>query len=126
MTRLPYTETILVVEDTDFMAEVLKEIFTEAGYEVHWAPNGEEALRMYPEILPDLVTLDIVMPGLNGLEVLRELWQLDPACRVIMVSAVGLESKVLEAIRMGAKNFVVKPFDKEKVLKATRQALNEY
>jgi two-component system chemotaxis response regulator CheY len=81
---------------------------------------------MYPELLPDLVTLDIVMPGLDGIEVLGKLWKSDPSCRVIMVSAVGLESKVLEAIRMGAKNFVVKPFDREKVLKATHQALNEY
>jgi two-component system chemotaxis response regulator CheY len=126
MNKRPYTETILIVEDTDFMAEVMKEIFTAEGYRVFWARNGEEALKMYPELLPDLVTLDIVMPGLDGIEVLGELWKSDPSCRVIMVSAVGLESKVLEAIRMGAKNFVVKPFDKEKVLKATHQALNEY
>lgn len=126
MSPRPFKETVLIVEDTEFMAEVLREIFTEEGYVVHWAKDGEEGLTLYPEILPDLVTLDIVMPGKDGLQVLGELWRMDPSCRVIMVSAVGLESKVLEAVRMGAKNFVVKPFDREKVLKAARQALNEY
>lgn len=122
----PYNETILVVEDTEFMAEILKDIFEGAGYEVFWAKDGEEALEMYENLLPNLVTLDIVMPGMDGIEVLRRLWKIDPATKVIMVSAMGLEAYVMEAIQMGAKNYIIKPFDKEKVLEAARKALNEY
>ena len=122
----PYRESVLIVEDTPFMADVLTDIFTDAGYDVKWAKDAEEALALYPGNLPDLVTLDIVMPGMDGLELLGRLLDLDPAMKAIMVSAVGMESHVMKAITMGAKNFVVKPFDRDKVLRAAGAALKDY
>ncbi|MBE0616369.1 MAG: response regulator [Proteobacteria bacterium] len=108
------------------MVKMLEEIFSGAGYRVHSARSGEEALERYEEVLPDLVTLDVVMPGMDGIATLERLREIDPACRVIMVSAVGLEARVMEAIQKGARNYVLKPFDREKVLAAARRVLDEY
>ena len=126
MTSRPYTETILVVDDTDFMVEVLVDIFTAEGYRVCSARSGKEALSVYEELLPDLVTLDIIMPEMDGLAVLSALKEIDPAFRVIVLSGIGLEVKVMEAIRLGARNYVLKPFDREKVLETARRVLDEY
>ncbi len=126
MTARPYPETVLIVDDTEFMVKVLEEVFTSEGYRVVSAQGGEEALGLYEEILPDLVTLDIVMPGMDGIEVLKRLREMDPACRVIMVSAVGLEAQVTEAVSLGARSYVLKPFDRDKVLAAARRILDEY
>lgn len=122
----PYPETILVVDDTDFMVKVLEEIFTSEGYSVVAARSGAQALALYEEVLPDLVTLDIVMPEMDGVEVLKRLREKDPACRVVMVSAVGLEAKITEAAALGARNYVLKPFDRDKVLKTVRRILDDY
>lgn len=126
MSRRLYPERVLIVEDTPFMAEVLRDIFTDEGFEVSWARDGAEALEIYPLLLPDFVTLDILMPGMDGLEVLEKLLILDPACKVIMVSAVGMESNVVRAISSGAKNFVVKPFDRDRILRCVNAVLREY
>jgi two-component system chemotaxis response regulator CheY len=122
----PYAETVLVVDDTEFMVKVLADIFTGDGFEVVTAANGEEALRLYEEHLPDLVTLDVVMPGMDGIAVLQRLREIDPAAKVVMVSAVGLEAKVMEAFRVGARNYVLKPFERDRVLEAVRKVLDEY
>lgn len=126
MTPRPYPETILVVDDTEFMVKMLDDIFGGAGYRVHAARSGEESLALYEEVLPDLVTLDVVMPGLDGIATLERLRRLDPACRVIMVSAVGQEERVLAALQRGARNYVLKPFEREKVLAVARRVLDEY
>lgn len=126
MSRRPFPECVLVVDDTEFMVRMLEEIFTGAGYRVHTARSGEEALALYEEVLPDLATLDVVMPGMDGIATLSRLRELDPACKVIMLSAVGLEGQVMEAIRRGARNYVLKPFDRDKVLEAARRVLDEY
>ena len=126
MSRRPFLEKILVVDDTEFMVKVLSEMFASEGYEVHGARSGEEAIGLYAELLPDLVTLDVVMPGMDGIGTLARLRQMDPACKVIMVSAVGLEAKVMEAVGLGARNYVLKPFDRDKVLQAVRRVLDEY
>lgn len=126
MTPRPYPESILVVDDTEFMVKMLDDIFAGAGYRVHAARSGEEALALYDEVLPDLVTLDVVMPGLDGIATLERLRRLDPACRVIMVSAVGQEDRVLAALQRGARNYILKPFEREKVLAAARRVLDEY
>lgn len=126
VTRKPYRETILIVEDTPFMADVLKDIFTEDGYEIAWARDAAEALALYPALLPDIITLDIVMPGMDGIELLGRILEMDPAAKAVMVSAVGMETHVIKAISMGAKNFVVKPFDREKVLRAVHAAGSAY
>lgn len=126
MTPRPFAETVLVVDDTEFMVKMLDDIFTGEGYRVVPARSGAEALEVYDMVLPDLVTLDVVMPGLDGIATLTRLKELDPCCRVIMVSAVGLEAKVVEAVRLGARNYVLKPFDRDKVLEAARKVLDEY
>jgi two-component system chemotaxis response regulator CheY len=126
MTGKPYQETVLVVDDTEFMVQVLADIFVSEGYRVQTARNGREALVLYEGLLPDLVTLDIVMPQMDGIAVLAALKEIDPAFRAVMVSAVGLEAKVMEAIRMGAKNYVLKPIDRDKVLDTARRILDEY
>lgn len=126
MSARPYPETILVVDDTEFMVKVLEDLLTAEGYTVITARSGPEAVETYELELPDLVTLDVVMPGMDGLAVLQRLREMDPAARVIMVSAVGLEAKVMEAIQMGARNYVLKPVDRDKVLQAVRRALDEY
>lgn len=126
MTAKPFPETVLVVDDTEFMVQVLADIFAAEGYRVLTARNGREALALYEEVLPDLVTLDIVMPQMDGIAVLGALAEIDPAFRAVMVSAVGLEAKVMEAVRLGAKNYVLKPFDKDKVLETVRRILDEY
>ncbi len=126
MSARPFPESILVVDDTEFMVRVLEEIFAAEGYAVHAARSGAEALSLYEETLPDLVTLDVVMPGDGRARGARRLRELDPSAKVIMVSAVGLEAKVMEAVRLGARNYVLKPFERDKVLEAARRVLDEY
>ena len=126
MNSRPYAETVLVVDDTEFMVKVLEDIFVGDGFDVVTAASGEEALRLYEEHLPDLVTMDVVMPGMDGIVALQRLCEIDPAAKVLMVSAVGLEAKVMEAFRLGARNYVLKPFERDKVLAAARKVLDEY
>lgn len=126
MSARPFPESVLVVDDAEFMIRVLEEMFASEGYAVRAARSGPEALALYEEVLPDLVTLDVVMPGMDGLEVLRRLREIDPSAKVIVVSAVGLEARVMEAVRLGARNYILKPFEREKVLAAARRVLDEY
>ena len=116
---------MLVVDDAAFMRKVLSDALTSAGHEVVGeAADGNQALASYQELSPDLTTLDITMPDKDGIATLRELIALDPAARVIICSALGQEAKVLEAIKLGAKDFVVKPFDAERLLGAVAKALS--
>lgn len=113
---------VMIVDDALFMRTILRDIFTRAGFEVvAEADNGEDVLPLYREAAPDLVTMDIIMPRRSGLEALRELMAADPAARVLMVSALGQESLVLEAIDAGARDFIIKPFKEAKVLEAMRR-----
>jgi two-component system chemotaxis response regulator CheY len=115
---------MLVVDDAAFMRKVLSDALTAGGHEVVGeAADGNQAVAQYQELRPDLTTLDITMPDKDGLAALRELIALDPNARVIICSALGQESKVLEAIKIGAKDFVVKPFDAERLLGAVAKAL---
>ena len=126
MNTRPYAETVMVVDDTEFMVKVLEDIFAGEGFDVVTASSGEEALQLYEEHLPDLVTLDVVMPGMDGIATLARMRKIDPAAKVVMVSAVGLEAKVMEAFRVGARNYVLKPFERDKVLEAARKVMDEY
>lgn len=113
---------ILIVDDALFMRNMLKEIFVKAGYEVVGeAANGVEAIEKYQELHPDLVTMDIVMPLKSGIEALQEITVKHPEARVIMCSALGQESLVLEAVQAGARDFVVKPFQESRVLDVVRR-----
>ncbi len=113
-TRAP---RLLVVDDATIMRMRIAGIAREAGWDVvAEATNGREGLARYAEHRPDLVTLDIVMPELDGVETLRELRAADPNARVVMVSAVDQRAKLRECFALGALDFVVKPFDKERLL----------
>jgi len=104
---------VLIVDDALIMRMKIKEIAEEAGWEVVGeARDGSEGVRRYCELRPDLVTMDIVMPHLDGVEALRELKQFDPQAQVVMVSAVDQREKLMECVRLGAIDFIVKPFDK--------------
>lgn len=113
---------ILIVDDALFMRNMLKDIFTHAGYQVVGeAANGVEAVDRYRQLHPDLVTMDIVMPLKSGIEALQEIRSADEAARVIMVSALGQDSLVMEAVQAGARDFIVKPFQEERVLEVVRR-----
>jgi two-component system chemotaxis response regulator CheY len=115
---------IMVVDDAAFMRKMLTDALAGGGHEVVGeAANGVEAVAKFRELRPEVTTLDITMPEKDGLEALREILAHDPSARVVMCSALGQESKVLEAIRSGAKDFVVKPFQAERVLAAVGKAL---
>ena len=115
---------VLVVDDALFMRKMLSDALSKGGHEVVGeAGDGGEAVDRYRELTPDLTTLDITMPEKDGLQALREIMALDPAARVIMCSALGQESKVIESIKAGAKDFVVKPFQADRVLDAVSKAL---
>ena len=117
---------ILITDDTAFMRLLLQKILTENGYEVVGeADNGKEAVRLFERHRPDLVTMDITMPILNGVEALKRIRALDPNAQVLMVSAMGQKNMVMQALREGARGFLVKPFEKEKVLQAVAEALED-
>jgi two-component system chemotaxis response regulator CheY len=115
---------VLVVDDAAFMRKVLTDALAQGGHDVVGeAANGVEAVAQFQALNPDVTTLDITMPEKDGLEALREILAANPTARVIMCSALGQESKVLESIKCGAKDFVVKPFQAERVLEAVGKAL---
>jgi two-component system chemotaxis response regulator CheY len=115
---------VLVVDDAAFMRKMVTDALVGGGHEVVGeAGNGVEALEQYEKLRPDLTTLDITMPEKDGLAALQEILAFDPTAKVVMCSALGQESKVLEAIKGGAKDFVVKPFQAERVLDAVSKAL---
>lgn len=116
-------KTILVVDDAAFMRMMIKDILEQVGYEIHEAANGREAIRLYDEIKPDLVTMDITMPELDGIEALRVIRESDPGARVLMVSAMGQQKMIIEALEHGALDFVVKPFQPTKVLSTVQKCL---
>jgi two-component system chemotaxis response regulator CheY len=108
---------VLIVDDALFMRNMLRDIFVKAGYEVAGeAANGVEAVEKYREIRPDLVTMDIVMPLKSGIEALQEITTFDPEARVVMCSALGQESLIMEAVNAGARDFIIKPFQEQRVL----------
>jgi two-component system, chemotaxis family, chemotaxis protein CheY len=110
---------ILVVDDAAFMRRMVIDVLESGGHEVVGeAGNGNEALARFQELRPDVTTLDITMPEKDGLTALREIIALDPGAKVVMCSALSQESKVLEAVRSGAKDFIAKPFQAGRVLSA--------
>ena len=115
---------ILIVDDAAFMRMMLKDILIKAGHEVVGeASNGKEAVAKYDEIKPDIVTLDITMPEMDGLQALKEIKKRHSDARVIMCSAMGQQAMVIDAIQSGAKDFIVKPFKGEKVLQSVEKAI---
>jgi len=112
---------ILVVDDAAFMRVSIKKMLTNNGYDVVGeAENGKIALQKYQELSPDIITMDITMPEMDGLASLKEILSLNPAANVVMISAMGQESMVREAVLSGAKGFIVKPFKEDIILDALK------
>lgn len=112
---------ILVVDDAEFARVRARRLLMENGYDVDEAVNGKEAVEKYLSFQPDVVMMDITMPVLDGLDALREIKRTDPQAKVIMCSALGQQSMVLEAIKAGARDFIVKPFEPERILSAVKK-----
>ena len=116
---------ILIVDDAVFMRMKLKDILEKNGYEVAGeAQNGQEAFDKYQAEKPDLVTMDITMPEVDGLQALKMIKQADANAKVVMCSAMGQQGMVMDAIKSGAVDFIVKPFDTERVIQSLDQALS--
>jgi two-component system, chemotaxis family, chemotaxis protein CheY len=116
--------TIMIVDDATFMRMMLKDILTKSGFTiVGEAENGAVAVDKYMELHPNLTIMDITMPEMDGLQAVKEIRKRDSKARIIMCSAMGQQSMVIEAIQSGAKDFVVKPFQAERVVEAVTKAL---
>jgi two-component system chemotaxis response regulator CheY len=127
--RLPENEdsmarTVLICDDALFMRTMLAEIMEQAGFEVAGqASTGAEAVRMYRDLEPDLVTMDIIMPDMGGIDAVREIVREYPDANIVMCSAMGQQSLVIEAIQAGARDFIVKPFQPGRVMEAVQRVL---
>ncbi len=118
------SKRVLVVDDAIFMRNMIKDIFAGSGFEVVGeAANGLEAVEKFGQLRPDLTTMDIVMPFKSGIEATREIIRQDPRAVVVMCSALGQESLVMEALEAGARDYIVKPFKAEDVLAVVRKVL---
>lgn len=120
------SKRVLIADDAAFMREMLRDILTEGGFEIAAeAIDGNEAIELFQEHSPDLVMLDIVMPRKSGLEALKEIMGVAPSACVVMCSALGQETLVMDALEAGARDFIVKPFKPDKVLDVVSKALEK-
>ena len=118
------SHTVLICDDAIFMRTMVGDILQQAGFEiVGEAETGVQAVEKYKQLRPDLVTMDIVMPDMGGIDAVREITKFDPNAKVLMCSAMGQQALVVEAIQAGAKDFVVKPFQPSRVLEAVQRVL---
>src|SRR5215208_1046372 len=118
------SHTVLICDDAIFMRTMVGDILQQAGFEVVGeAETGVQAVEKYKQLRPDLVTMDIVMPDMGGIDAVREITKFDPGAKVLMCSAMGQQALVVEAIQAGAKDFVVKPFQPSRVLEAVQRVL---
>jgi len=116
---------VLIVDDAAFMRMLVKKILVQAGHQVVGeAGNGKEAVEKYKELKPDLVTMDVVMPEMDGISAVKEIMKIDPNAKIIMITAVGQEAKVMEALKSGAKGYIVKPFQAPKVIEEVNRVLS--
>ncbi len=117
--------SVLIVDDAAFMRMMLKDILSKNGYQVVGeAENGKVAVSMYEELKPDVVTMDITMPEMDGITAVKEIKKASPNAKVVMVSAMGQQAMVIEAIQAGAADFIVKPFQPDRVLEALGKAIS--
>ena len=115
---------IMICDDAAFMRMMIKDILTKNGYEIAAeAENGAAAVEKYPDAKPDLVLMDITMPDMDGIQALKKIKEIDPNANIIMCSAMGQQAMVIEAIQSGAKDFIVKPFQAERVLEAVKKVV---
>lgn len=117
-------KSILICDDAAFMRMMIKDILVKNGYEIAGeAENGLKAIEKYSETKPDLVMMDITMPEMDGIQALKKIKESDPSANVIMCSAMGQQAMVIESIQAGAKDFIVKPFQSDRVLEAVKKAV---
>ena len=115
---------ILVVDDAAFMRMMIKDILSKNGFEVVGeAADGVQAIEKFKETSPDLVTMDITMPEMDGITALKEIKKIDSSAKIIMCSAMGQQAMVIDAIQAGAKDFIVKPFQADRVIEAIQKAI---
>lgn len=115
---------ILIVDDAAFMRMMIKDILTKNGYEVAGeAENGARAIEAYKDTKPDLVVMDITMPEVDGITAVKEIKKIDGSAKIIMCSAMGQQAMVIESIQSGARDFIVKPFQADRVLEAVKKVL---
>lgn len=115
---------VLIVDDAAFMRMMIKEILTKNGFNVVGeASDGAQAVEKFKELSPDLVTMDITMPEMDGITALKEIRKFDSSAKVIMCSAMGQQAMVIDAIQAGAKDFIVKPFQADRVIEAIKKTL---
>ena len=115
---------VMICDDAAFMRMMIKDILTKNGYEIAAeAENGQKAVEKYPEAKPDLVLMDITMPEMDGIEALKKIKAGDPNAMVIMCSAMGQQAMVIESIQSGAKDFIVKPFQADRVIEAVKKVI---
>jgi two-component system, chemotaxis family, chemotaxis protein CheY len=117
------SKTILVVDDAAFMRMMIRDILSKEGYSIREAINGADAVEKFAETRPDLVTLDVTMPEMDGIEALRAIREIDPDASVLMVSAMGQQALIVEALEAGATDFLIKPFQPTKVLETVKKCL---
>ncbi len=118
------SSTVLVCDDAVFMRTMVSDILSQAGFTVVGeAENGKQAVQKYQQLKPDLVTMDIIMPEMGGIEAVKQITQRDPAARILMCSGMGQQALVQEALQAGARAFVVKPFQPSRVLEAVQRVL---
>lgn len=118
------SHTVLVCDDAIFMRTLISDILAQAGYEVIGeAETGIQAVERFKELSPDLVTMDIVMPDMGGIDAVREIIKIAPSAKILMCSAMGQQALVVEAIQAGARDFIVKPFQPSRVLEAVQRVL---
>lgn len=116
---------VLIVDDAAFMRMMIKDILSKNGYEVAGeADNGLKAVEKYKELNPDLVLMDITMPEMNGIDAVKNIKAIDPGAKVIMCSAMGQQAMVIESIQAGARDFIVKPFQADRVLAAIKKVVD--
>jgi two-component system chemotaxis response regulator CheY len=115
---------VLIVDDAAFMRMMIKDILTKNGFDVVGeAENGVKAVEKFQELRPDLTTMDITMPEMDGISAVKQIKKIDANAKVIMCSAMGQQAMVIEAIQSGARDFIVKPFQPDRVLEAIRKAI---
>lgn len=115
---------IMLVDDAAFMRMMIKDTLKKNGFtDIVEAGNGEQAIAAYQEQKPDLILMDITMPVMDGLEALRRLKEIDPGVQVVMCSAMGQETMVVDALKLGAKDFIVKPFKPDRIMKTVNSLL---
>lgn len=120
------SKKVLIVDDAQFMRMMISDIVVSCGFEVIGeGSDGAEGVKLYQELQPDLVTLDLVMPNMTGLEALEKIMEINPDAKVVVVSAIDQRESLMEAIKKGASDFIVKPFEESRVESAIKKALGQ-